>query len=148
MKFKTTKGKEISIDVRPSNYPMRSEEECKSKCQYNIGQVLRGVFPSDIILEEFYVPAEGIYIDFFIPRIKLAVEINGAQHDKYTPFFHGTKTGFTEAKNRDKKKAEWCRLNDIIQLTLPWDCPLDAAKDLFIEGQRATRNRPVDRTRR
>lgn len=141
MKFTTTKGKEVSIDVRPSNYPMRSEEECKSKCQYSIGQVLKGVFPSDIILEEFYVPAEGIYIDFFIPRVKVAVEINGAQHDKFTPFFHGTKTGFTKAKERDKKKSSWCEINSIILLSLPWDCPLKEARELFIAGQRASRNR-------
>jgi hypothetical protein len=70
-------------------------------------------FPFDIILEEIPLPDCGLVLDFFIPSQKLAVEVDGDQHDKYIPFFHKSKGGFAHAQNNDKLKEEWCNINKI-----------------------------------
>lgn len=113
MMFKTLKGREVTIDLRPSKWPRRTKEKCKSNFQWTIGQVIDRVFPGQIVLEEFYVPGEKLRIDFFLPRLKLAVEVMGEQHYSYNSFFHGNKEAFARSKQRDVKKAQWCEINDI-----------------------------------
>lgn len=70
-------------------------------------------FPLDVILEEIPIPDCGLTLDFFIPSQKLAIEVDGNQHEEYTPFFHKNKGGFARAKNNDKLKEDWCNMNKI-----------------------------------
>src|SRR5690606_15655271 len=100
MMFKTIKGREIAIDLRPSKWPRRTKEKCKSNFQWSVGQIIDRVFPGQIVLEEFYVPGEKLRIDFFLPRLKLAVEVMGEQHYVYNSFFHGSKEAFVRSKQR------------------------------------------------
>lgn len=113
MKLKDLSGKEYHLDIRSVKFPMRSEASCKSKIQYQCGQIIQKRFPFDIILEEIPVPGERLFIDFFIPTRRLAFEIQGGQHEKFSQFFHGTTRGFEESKARDIRKKEWCELNNI-----------------------------------
>ena len=43
------------------------------------------------------------------------------QHFEYVPFFHGDKLEFFKSKARDKKKKEWCRINNITLIELRYD---------------------------
>lgn len=113
MKFKGLDGKTYGVDIRPSRWPRKDEGECKSRLQWRAGQVLDKVFPGEVILEEFYPPRQGFYIDFFLPRRKIAVEVDGGQHDAFNVFFHGTKENFLKAKARDALKNTWCEINGI-----------------------------------
>lgn len=113
MKFLSTTGKEHKIDIRPSRWPRRTEEKCKSRIQWGASVILDELYPGDYILEEFFIPGERLYIDFFLPRRKLAVEVQGKQHYEYNRFFHGSKASFKESKIRDRRKSEWCKINGI-----------------------------------
>lgn len=113
MKLIGLDGKPLLLDVRQSQYPMRTESSCKSKIQYECGQLIKEKYPHDTILEEFTVPKHGIIIDFFLPVAKIAFEIQGRQHEEYVPFFHKSKKGFKDAVSRDSKKKEFCLKNDI-----------------------------------
>jgi len=113
MKFKGLNGRIYSIDIRPSKYPVKDENNCKSKFQWRIGQKVKSLYPRDNILEDFYVPGEGLYIDFYLPMRQLAVEANGVQHSSYSDFFHGSKEAFKNSLMRDTRKIEWCKLNCI-----------------------------------
>jgi very-short-patch-repair endonuclease len=68
-------------------------------------------YPYDQIFEEVYVLGENLYLDFFIPSLKLVVEVNGRQHETFVPHFHGTKRDFILQQQRDRRKAEWCLKN-------------------------------------
>ncbi len=81
-------------------------------------ELLTKLFPTDIILEEIPIPELGLRLDFFIPTRKLAIEIDGQQHAHYTPFFHQTKQKFYHAQANDRRKTDWCELNDITLLRL------------------------------
>lgn len=113
MKVTGLDGKQYKLDTRQTQYPMRSQNACKSNIQYECGQVIKSVYDSDIILEECYIPSEKCYLDFFIPARMIAFEIQGNQHDEFNPFFHKTKVNFLKAKNKDWVKKEFCRVNDI-----------------------------------
>lgn len=113
MKFISTNGKIYAMDIRPSRWPQRSYEDCKSEIQWGIGNLVKAVFPTEIILEEFYLPYDRLYIDFFLPRAKIAVEVMGEQHYAFSAFFHGTMENFRKAQERDNRKSLWCTMNDI-----------------------------------
>lgn len=113
MKFIDTRGREHSIDMRPSRWPRKAVGEGRGKFQSLVGDLLGARYPSDIILEEFPCVGEGLYLDFFVPRKMVAVEVQGRQHSKFIEFFHGTADGFKAQLVRDRRKAEWCELNNI-----------------------------------
>lgn len=113
MKFLSTEGRVYKIDLRPSKWPRRSSDNCKSRFQFSIGEVIDKVFPNEIVLEEFYIPGDRLFIDFLLPRKKIAVEAQGRQHYEYSNFFHGSQENFRLAQARDRKKSLWCVCNNI-----------------------------------
>lgn len=72
----------------------------------------------------------GLVADFFIPDLKVLIEVHGEQHYKFVKRFHKTNGGFNASKKRDKMKQEWCELNDIIYVELPFDQKDEWAKIL------------------
>ena len=53
-------------------------------------------------------------LDFYNASKKVAVEVQGAQHLKYTPHFHGpSKSTFLSQMRRDNDKSKFCKLNSI-----------------------------------
>jgi len=80
-----------------------------------LGRLLRHVYGFNaLILEEFPLPNERLYLDFFMPHHKLALEYQGKQHDEFVKLFHGDNKGFEHARARDVRKRDWCELNEIV----------------------------------
>jgi len=113
MKFVSTTGRVFKVDIRPSRWPRKNRENSKSYFQWRVGQVINEFFQSEIILEEFYIPGENLYIDFFLPRKRIIIEAQGGQHFNYNKFFHGSKDGFRKSQERDSKKSIWCKHNSL-----------------------------------
>jgi len=113
MKLLDINGKLVNVDVRPSKYPIK---ECsRSNLQGQTGQYLIELFPMDVILEDFILPGSRLSVDFFIPKRKTAIEVQGRQHLERVDHFHGpvTNFGYKKQLNRDQNKLEWCLLNKI-----------------------------------
>lgn len=114
MKFKTLNNREVRLEILPSRYPMRIRSQSKSVGQYSLGRMLRSIYGMQaVILEEFGIPEERLFLDFYIPHLGLAFEFQGTQHDEFHKFFHGDKSGFEKSKIRDERKRQWCDLNQI-----------------------------------
>lgn len=61
--------------------------------------------------------------DFYLEQnnTKYAIEYNGEQHYKYNPFFHGHDIQvFYKYQERDARKAQYCKENNIILITIPY----------------------------
>jgi hypothetical protein len=112
MKILDINGKLINVDLRESNHPPR--ENCRSLIQKKVQLILLDLFPFDLILEEFTIPGSRLSLDFLVPKRKIAIEVQGEQHDKYNSFFHGEKTSLKFGKQikRDVQKQEWAQMND------------------------------------
>ena len=93
-------------------------------------KVLRTQFPHSSIYEEVSILGTGLIADFFIPDLKVMVEIHGQQHYKFIKHFHKTQAGFVASQKRDRLKQEWCALNDVVYVELPFDCVGDWSKIL------------------
>lgn len=103
----------ITWDLRESSWPMKSSASCRSKIQFEIGQIVKKRYPLDPILEDITIPETRLSLDFYIPHRKIAVEVQGEQHDEMNPYFHKTHADFEDQKNRDELKRFFCELNNI-----------------------------------
>ncbi len=111
MKFINLDGSEQTIDIKPSQYK-RKGNASKNHCR--IGNILDELFSRQNILEEFVIPRSGnLKLDFFIPSLNIAIEVDGAQHENFVKHFHGDISGFRKAKENDIRKERWCEINNI-----------------------------------
>lgn len=119
MKVKGINGKEYIWNL--TKYDVFYDDKRKrSKYHLRARNLLKEIFHSYRILEEVKLPGSTalnrksvLYLDFYIPSLKMAFEVHGEQHYEYCPFFHKSKADFLKAKARDEDKIEWCNLNDI-----------------------------------
>jgi len=110
--FQGLDNKTYKLDVRESKYPLRSIEGCKSKLQFECGQLIKNKFPLTPLLEEVRIPNHNLIFDFFLPTFKIAFEIDGNQHKEYIPFFHKSKRNFIQSQYRDDDKERLCQINN------------------------------------
>lgn len=102
--------------------------------------LLKEFFPNDVIYEEVTLKGtkrfnkSNLYADFLIPNHKILVEVHGDQHYEHNAFFHESKLDFIEGQKRDRRKMEWCELNDIIYIELPCKESLDEWKRRISNG--------------
>lgn len=77
--------------------------------------LLNELFGLEPIWEEVFLPGckGSLYLDFFLPRRMLAVEVQGQQHFSCVPHFHGGAAGFRKQRERDARKREFCEMNGI-----------------------------------
>ena len=107
------RGREIVQDRRPrSNLHKAARELLKNK------------YPTLLVLEEVPLkprPRTTLYLDFYLPLRKLAIEVHGQQHYKFSSLFHSSPSDFLDQKKRDRDKAEWCDINGIELIVLAHD---------------------------
>lgn len=119
MKVKGINGKEYVWNL--TKYDIFYDDNRKrSKYHLRARNLLKEIFHSYRILEEVKLPGSTalnrksvLYLDFYIPSLKMAFEVHGEQHYEFCPFFHKSKADFLKAKARDEDKIEWCNLNGI-----------------------------------
>jgi hypothetical protein len=96
----------------------------KSSLHLRARQLIHNCFPTLQTLEEISVSvrrAETLYLDFYLPLIKTCIEVHGEQHYAFNRFFHSTVLGFLKHKKRDQDKQEWCSINNIKYIELPYN---------------------------
>ena len=79
-------------------------------------ELLDKAFPLLRCKREHYVFFMGkkLFFDFYIPDLKVCIEVQGQQHYQFVPFFHQVADSFRKQKYRDQLKTEWCAENNII----------------------------------
>jgi hypothetical protein len=95
---------------------IKPDDSHKSSLHIKARKLLHEIFETCLILEEVVIPifqGEILYFDFYIPLYKLAIEIHGEQHFKFTPFFHDNKSHFLYQQKCDRDKKTWCEINNV-----------------------------------
>jgi hypothetical protein len=120
MKVQGLDGRTYSWNLS-GHVPLLSEE---SGSQYHerCRLLLSRLFPLDRRLEEVPLPGSGeLRGDFYLPGRRLMLEVHGRQHYEFVAHFHKTRLGFLQSQERDQKKKEWCGINGIVYVELPWN---------------------------
>lgn len=104
----------------------------KSSYHLQARTLLSSLHPTLQILEEVGVPikkGQTLYMDFYLPLLKWCVEVHGEQHYRFVPHYHGNMMSFLKSQQKDKDKQEWCLINNIKYIELPYNENLDQWKD-------------------
>lgn len=131
MRLKTLSGREVSKNT--AKYRISWEGKSLSKMQMSVKTYLRTFWEGDIVYEEFPVFGTKMRLDFFNASRLVAIEVNGDQHRKFTPYFHDNSLARYHFQiKRDYKKFEWCEVNAITLVEIyTEDFPLN--KQLFMK---------------
>lgn len=96
----------------------------KSSYHVQARDMIKKIYPTMQILEEIPInvrKSEILYLDFYLPLSKKCIEVHGEQHYEFTPFYHANKMAFLKAQKRDRDKKEWCEINGIAYIELPYN---------------------------
>lgn len=129
MVFTTLIGSRKRIP-KAQRYLIDWDSKSRSKLQFKVKKYLSRYWKHDMVFEEFPVAGTKMTLDFYNASHKIAIEVQGAQHLKYTPHFHGSsKSTFLSQMRRDNDKSKFCELNSIVLVEVYPDDKL--CKDLF-----------------
>lgn len=119
------------IDLDGNNYHWQligniahGRDNKKSSLHLHARDLIHKIYPTLQVLEEIQVSLrknEYVYLDFYIPLNKKCIEVHGEQHYKFNRFFHHSALGFVKHQKRDREKKEWCEINGIQYIELPFD---------------------------
>jgi hypothetical protein len=107
-----------------TGYVAKGRIRNKSSYHLEARELISSLHPTLQILEEVSVPirkGQTLYLDFYLPLIKWCIEVHGEQHYKFVPHYHGNIMGFLKSQKKDKEKQEWCELNNIKYIELPYN---------------------------
>lgn len=114
MKFKTLTGAVKNI-YNVNKYKVDWDKKSRSKFQTRVKNYVYKYWKNHVVFEEFNIPGTRLSLDLYNANKKIAIEVQGGQHVKYTPFFHGGyKSNFLSQLKRDQEKCKFCEINDII----------------------------------
>lgn len=113
MKFKTLNGKERFLKNARS-YIIDWEAQSKSNIQWRVKQFLSSYWKHDVVFEELRVVGTRLSLDFYNANKKIAVEVQGKQHQTYNKYFHGSnRQNWLSQLKRDDLKLKFCLTNGI-----------------------------------
>jgi hypothetical protein len=93
----------------------------RSKLQFKAKQFFKKHWYEHICYEEFPVYGTRMSVDLLNATKRIAIEVNGAQHDTYNKFFHKNKVNFFNSIKRDFKKRKWLESNDFLLIEINED---------------------------
>ena len=86
------------------------------------------MFPNQPVLEQYPIEVgwkKTLFVDFVLPRLGLAFEVDGIQHFKFSRFFHGTKENFESQQHRDRVKSDWLESNNYTLIRFKYNESID-----------------------
>ena len=119
--------KVVDSNGRWYNFPPSGHMPClddtrkRSQPHLDARALLKSIYPTQRILEEVPLPGMLLHADFYIPSKNAIVEVHGRQHYEFVAHFHGDRMGFLRSKINDVIKGDWCDLNNILLIILPYD---------------------------
>lgn len=101
-----------------------NDQRPRSKLHLKARSLLSSIYPTLQICEEVPVDVrrnKKLFIDFYINTIKTVIEVHGSQHYKFNSLFHSCAQDFLNQKKRDQDLKEWCSLNNLNYIELPFN---------------------------
>jgi len=117
MRLLNINGKLVNKNVRKNL--INWEGKSRSKLQFNFKQFFYPFWKNHIVYEEFPVYGTMLKVDILNATKRIAVEIQGDQHESFNKFFHGdSRLKYLNSIKRDVKKEKWLEMNNFKFLQL------------------------------
>ena len=115
----------MGLDDKEYNWPPPEHRCClvnkHSELHMRARAILKKLYPTMAILEEVPIPGSRLKLDFYVPSLELAIEVQGQQHTEFTPHFHKDKLAFAKARSNDRTKRYWCQDHNLRFIELHYD---------------------------
>jgi|TARA_Y100000361_G_C10943514_1_gene230000 hypothetical protein len=111
VKLYDIKGRLVNKSV--TKYRIRWDGECRSNFQYEVKQFFKKFWYGQICYEEFPVYGTRMKVDLINMTKRIAVEVQGAQHEQFNKFFHNnSRANYLKSITRDHDKIVWLENNN------------------------------------
>lgn len=110
MRLFDVNGRLVTKNV--ARYAVNWNGKCRSNVQFFVKKFLQPYWQAHIVYEEFPVFGTLLKVDILNMTMKIAIEVNGNQHEKYNPFFHkGNPANYLKGFKNDDLKIKWLERN-------------------------------------
>jgi len=117
-----------------TKYLIKWNKKSRSKVQFAVKDFLHTYWKSHVVYEEFPVFGSRMKVDIMNFTKKIAIEVQGSQHNNFNAFFHGnSRAKYLESIKRDVKKAEWLEKNDFFLIEIDEKEAYKLSKEFFKE---------------
>ena len=131
MRLLNINGTLVNKNVR--KYLIDWEGKSRSKLQFKFKQFFYPYWKNHIVYEEFPVYGSMLKVDLLNATKKIAVEIQGNQHESFNKFFHdNSRLKYLQSIKRDVKKVKWLEMNEFKFLEL-YEDDLKSLSPQYIE---------------
>ncbi len=90
-------------------------KKSRSKLQFNVKQFFKPYWGGHIVYEEFPVYGTRLKVDILNATKKIAIEVQGQQHESFNKFFHdNSRAKYLDSIKRDAQKAAWLESNGFV----------------------------------
>jgi hypothetical protein len=101
------------VNKNVSKYLVNWNGKSRSKLQFKFKQFFYPYWKNHIVYEEFPVYGSMLKVDLLNATKKIAVEIQGDQHESFNKFFHdNSRFKYLQSIKRDVKKEKWLEMNE------------------------------------
>jgi hypothetical protein len=107
------------VDTYENKRGAPKESKGEKQCRYIMQSIFNKPFTNQRPNFLRSVTGNNLELDCYNEELKLAVEYNGAQHEKYIPYFHKNKEAFLNQLYRDDIKRRICKDNGIYLIEVP-----------------------------
>jgi|TARA_B100000085_G_C18533117_1_gene508802 hypothetical protein len=116
-----------------TKYLVDWDKKSRSKIQFTVKQFLKTYWKGQVVYEEFPVYGTKMSVDILNATKKIAIEVQGRQHNEFNKFFHSdSRLKYLESIKRDLKKAEWLEMNDFNLIEINEDEINQLSKKFFL----------------
>lgn len=116
-------------------YDLKASREKGSIGAKSLRTILVAAFRAFPLELEYHI-GNRLRLDFYIPGLYTAFEVDGVQHKEVIGLFHqGSQAEFNKAKQRDEDKEQWCKDNNILLIRVTQSQAVDACKDPTKQAQ-------------
>jgi hypothetical protein len=131
MRLLNVNGTLVNKNVK--KYLINWQGKSRSKLQYKFKEFFYPYWKNHIVYEEFPVYGSMLKVDLLNATKKIAVEIQGDQHESFNKFFHdNSRLKYLQSIKRDVKKEKWLEINEFKFLEL-YESDLKTLSPQYIE---------------
>ena len=113
-----------------------NDQRPRSQLHLTARSLIKEIYPTLQICEEVSAQIkrnQKVFLDFYINTIKTVVEVHGQQHYKFNSLYHTSAQDFLNQKKRDQDLQDWCVLNNLNYIELPFNEGKDKWRQRFIK---------------
>ena len=122
------------VNKNTSSYLIDWDKKSRSIIQFKTKQFLKTFWRNHIVFEEFPVFGSLLKVDIFNATLKIAIEVDGKQHNEFNKFFHNNSPAkYLASIKNDIKKANWLEKNNYKLIQINEDEVKLLSKQFFID---------------